>query len=60
MGKNAGNETWNRRNEGTVIVNFIDGHTKGLRIDGLAAGCDVRTGFAGRVFDLEQYQWDLQ
>lgn len=60
MGKNAGTDTWLRRNEGTVIVNYIDGHTRGLRIDGLAAGCDVRQGFAGRVFDVEQYQWDLQ
>jgi len=60
MGKNRGADTWNRRNEGIVVTNYLDGHTRGNKIDALTAGCDVRPAHAGRAFDLERYQWDLQ
>jgi prepilin-type N-terminal cleavage/methylation domain-containing protein len=60
MGNNRGAETWNRRNEGVVVTNYLDGHTRANKIDALTAGCDVRPNHTGRAFDLEVYQWDLQ
>nr|MDQ2986838.1 hypothetical protein [Armatimonadota bacterium] len=59
-GKNRGAETWNRRNEGIVVANYMDGHTRPQKIDALTAGCNVLPGHTGRVFDLDAYQWDLQ
>lgn len=59
MGKNRGNETWNRRNEGVVVANYLDGHTKAQKIDALTAGCNVQPAFAGQIFDHERYEWDL-
>lgn len=60
MGKNRGLETWNRRNEGIVVANYLDGHTRPQKIDSLTAGCNVLPSHQGRVFDLDAYQWDLQ
>lgn len=59
MGKNRGAETWNRRNEGIIVANYLDGHTKPQKVDALTAGCDARPAFAGRVFDHDRYEWDL-
>lgn len=60
MGKNRGAETWNRRNEGVVVANYLDGHTKAQKIDALTAGCDVQPAHQGRIFDHDRYEWDLQ
>jgi prepilin-type N-terminal cleavage/methylation domain-containing protein len=60
MGKNRGADTWRRRNEGVVVTSFFDGHCKSLRIDNLAAGCQVLNGWGGRIFDHDAYIWDLQ
>jgi prepilin-type N-terminal cleavage/methylation domain-containing protein len=60
MGKNRGADTWKRRNEGVVVTDFMDQHSKALKVDGLTAGCDVRTAAAGRAFDRDLYLWDLQ
>jgi prepilin-type N-terminal cleavage/methylation domain-containing protein len=57
-GGNRGQETWNRRNEGVVIHNFIDGHTKALRIDQTLAGCVTTLNQGGTAFDLDAYMWD--
>jgi prepilin-type N-terminal cleavage/methylation domain-containing protein len=59
MGKNRGAETWNRRNEGIVVANYLDGHTKPQKIDALTAGCNVLPAHAGRIFDHDRYEWDL-
>jgi prepilin-type N-terminal cleavage/methylation domain-containing protein len=59
MGKNRGAETWNRRNEGIVVANYLDGHTKPQKIDALTAGCNVQPDFAGQIFDHDRYEWDL-
>lgn len=40
----------------TVI--FTDTHVKHLRIPQIAAGCEVKTGWGGRIFDREAYLWD--
>lgn len=59
-GRNRGNDTWNRRNEGVVIATFMDNHSKALKIDQLTNGCDVRPGWGGRIFDRDAYLWDFQ
>ena len=59
MGKNRGQDTWNRRNEGVVVHSYIDGHSKALRIDQTKAGCAVGVGTYGTAFDLEAYPWDI-
>lgn len=59
LGKNRGADTWKRRNEGTLSTVFMDSHSKAMKVDSLGAGCDVRTGFAGRIFDKTAYLWDL-
>lgn len=43
-----------------AIVTFADGHSKGMRIPEISAGCDVRPGWQGFIFDREKYIWDLQ
>jgi prepilin-type N-terminal cleavage/methylation domain-containing protein len=60
MGKNRGNETWNRRNEGIVVHSFIDGHSKPMKIDQTTAGCALNVGTYGTVFDFQAYQWDTR
>jgi prepilin-type N-terminal cleavage/methylation domain-containing protein len=42
-----------------VNVIFIDTHVRALRIPQLAAGCDVRDGWGGTIYDREAYLWDL-
>jgi prepilin-type N-terminal cleavage/methylation domain-containing protein len=59
-GKNKGDDTYLRRNEGNAVVSFADGHTKTLKIDQISAGCDVRTGSTGIAYDLDAFLWDLQ
>jgi type II secretory pathway pseudopilin PulG len=58
--KAAGQQTWNRRNDGIVCMSFCDGHSKAMRIDAIAAGCDVRNAWGGFIFDRDRYLWDLQ
>jgi prepilin-type N-terminal cleavage/methylation domain-containing protein len=60
MGKNRGADTWKRRNEGIIVTTFMDQHSKGLKVDALTVGCDVRAAAAGRAFDRDLYLWDLQ
>jgi prepilin-type N-terminal cleavage/methylation domain-containing protein len=60
MGKNRGVDTWRRRNEGVVCVTYVDGHSKPLRVDQLATGCQVLDNWGGRIFDRDAYPWDLQ
>lgn len=55
-----GQATWRNRNQGVVITTFVDGHTKALKIDAIAAGCDVRPAWGGRIFDKDAYLWDLR
>jgi prepilin-type N-terminal cleavage/methylation domain-containing protein len=59
-GGNRGVDTWNKRNEGTVSVTFMDTHMKQMRIDNITAGCDVRVEWRGRIFDRDAYPWDFQ
>ncbi|MEO7453892.1 MAG: prepilin-type N-terminal cleavage/methylation domain-containing protein [Fimbriimonadales bacterium] len=59
LGKNRGQDTWRRRNEGVVVHSFIDGHSKALRIDQSTAGCALGVGTYGTAFDLQAYQWDI-
>ncbi len=44
---------------GMVNVAFADGHVKTLTMDALAAGCDVKDGWGGRILDPQKYLWDL-
>jgi len=44
----------------TCDVMLADGHAKALRIEQLAAGCDVKDGWGGTIFDKNAYLWDLQ
>lgn len=55
-----GQRTWIERNRGVVIVTFVDGHTKAMKIDAIAAGCDVQPAWGGRIFDKDAYIWDLE
>ncbi len=60
-GKNAWtNNTWTNRNAGIVIVTFADSHAKPMRIDAIAAGCQVLNGWGGKIFDRDAYLWDLK
>ncbi|MCB8932777.1 MAG: prepilin-type N-terminal cleavage/methylation domain-containing protein [Fimbriimonadaceae bacterium] len=40
-------------------VGWADGHATPKRIPALTLGCDVRDGWTGLVYDLDQYLWDL-
>jgi prepilin-type N-terminal cleavage/methylation domain-containing protein len=60
MGKNRGANTWKRRNEGVVVTVYVDSHVKPLKVDALTNGCDVRSAMAGRIFDKDAFQWDLE
>jgi prepilin-type N-terminal cleavage/methylation domain-containing protein len=44
----------------TAVVIFTDTHVKALRVTQLAAGCDVRDGWAGQILDRDEYLYDLQ
>jgi hypothetical protein len=59
MGKNRRQETWQRRNEGVVVHNFMDGHSKALKIDQSTAGCALGVGTYGTAFDMDAYMWDI-
>jgi prepilin-type N-terminal cleavage/methylation domain-containing protein len=59
MGKNRRQETWQRRNEGVVVHNFMDGHSKALKIDQSTAGCALSVGTYGTAFDMDAYMWDI-
>jgi prepilin-type N-terminal cleavage/methylation domain-containing protein/prepilin-type processing-associated H-X9-DG protein len=41
-------------------VMYADGHAKALSIGAIADGCDVRDGWAGRIFDRQKYIWDFE
>jgi prepilin-type N-terminal cleavage/methylation domain-containing protein len=52
---------WPYHRQGQIaIVVWADGHAKGLRTSQVSAGCDVRNGWAGRIFDADKYIWDLK
>jgi hypothetical protein len=59
MGKNRGQDTWNRRNEGIVVHSYVDGHSRAMKIDQTMAGCAWNVGQYGTAFDLSAYQWDI-
>lgn len=44
---------------GIAVVSWADGHVTARRISQLTAGCNVMNAWAGRVFDLDAYMWDL-
>jgi prepilin-type N-terminal cleavage/methylation domain-containing protein/prepilin-type processing-associated H-X9-DG protein len=50
---------WPWHNE-MANVAFADGHVKSFKINALTAGCDVRNGWGGRIFDRNIYLWDLE
>jgi prepilin-type processing-associated H-X9-DG protein len=43
----------------TANVGWADGHATPRRISQLTAGCDVRNGWTGFIFDMNRYLWDL-
>jgi prepilin-type N-terminal cleavage/methylation domain-containing protein/prepilin-type processing-associated H-X9-DG protein len=45
---------------GYANVIFVDTHAKALTIPQLAAGCDVRPEWMGRILDRDAYLWDLK
>jgi prepilin-type N-terminal cleavage/methylation domain-containing protein/prepilin-type processing-associated H-X9-DG protein len=49
---------WPWHNE-TIDVAFSDGHVKTMKIGAITAGCDVRDGWGGRIFNPDIYLWDL-
>jgi prepilin-type processing-associated H-X9-DG protein len=52
---------WPWHSSGQVaVVSFADGHVKAMRMGAVAAGCDVRDGWGGRVTDRSKYIWDLE
>ncbi|HWP31943.1 MAG TPA: prepilin-type N-terminal cleavage/methylation domain-containing protein [Fimbriimonadales bacterium] len=57
---NSTDHTWRNRNNGSVVLTYADSHTRILRIDQIAQGCDVKDAWAGFAFDRELYQWDLK
>ncbi len=44
---------------GIAVVGWADGHVTAKRMSALAQGCDVRNGWAGRIYDTSKYLWDL-
>ncbi len=59
-GGNKGRDTVARRNEAVAVVTFVDGHSKAMRIDQIAAGCNVQPRWRGVIYDREAYLWDLE
>jgi len=50
-----------RPNEGArASVGFADGHAKTMTISQVAAGCDVKDRWTGRIQDRQKYIWDMQ
>jgi prepilin-type N-terminal cleavage/methylation domain-containing protein/prepilin-type processing-associated H-X9-DG protein len=47
---------WHHTNGVNCI--FVDGHSKFTTIGRLSAGCDIRNGHAGLVYNQSQYMWD--
>ncbi len=43
-----------------VNVAFADGHVKTMKISATTAGCDVKDGLQGAVYDLDKYLWDVE
>lgn len=41
-------------------VAFADSHARSMRMTAVTAGCDVRNGWTGYIFDRDAYIWDLQ
>jgi len=54
----GGTWPWHTSNV-NAIATFADGHVRVMRISALAAGCDVRNGWTGRITDPSKYLWDL-
>lgn len=65
-GWRPGTQAWNEfggawpYHAGSAVTGFSDGHVKVMRLSAVAAGCDVRAGWTGRIFDASQYIWDLE
>jgi len=38
---------------------FADGHAGGKQMSQVSAGCDVKDGWGGKIFDKNLYMWDL-
>jgi prepilin-type N-terminal cleavage/methylation domain-containing protein/prepilin-type processing-associated H-X9-DG protein len=51
--------TWPWHSE-MANVAFTDGHVKTMRMEALAAGCDVKDAWQGAIFEPEKYLWDLE
>ncbi len=43
-----------------VNVIFTDTHVKTMKIPQIAAGCEVKDGWTGRIYDRDAYLWDLK
>jgi len=43
-----------------VNVSFVDTHIKSMRIAQIAAGCEVKDAWTGKIFDRDAYLWDLK
>lgn len=51
---------WPYHNGTIANVGWADGHATPKRIPALTVGCDVRDGWTGTIFDIDQYLWDLE
>jgi prepilin-type N-terminal cleavage/methylation domain-containing protein/prepilin-type processing-associated H-X9-DG protein len=51
---------WPWHHQRMANVMWADGHVKALTIGAIADGCDVRDGWAGRIFDKQKYIWDFE
>ncbi len=49
---------WHTNGQVANIV-WADGHAGGKRMSQVTAGCDVRAGWGGRIFDRDAYVWHL-
>jgi prepilin-type processing-associated H-X9-DG protein len=49
-----------RHGEPMAVVVYVDGHVRARTIARIAQGCDVQDGWAGRIYDLEEYEWDIR
>jgi len=45
---------------GWANIAWADGHSRAMRMSQVTAGCDVRDGWTGFIFDKERYLWDLK
>jgi len=48
------------RSGGIANIGFVDGHAAGKPISAVSAGCDVKAGWGGYIYDKDKYLWDLK